>query len=153
MKRVLLVALVLMLALPAFADVDLSGLTFEELVTLRAKVQSEMMTHDEWQEVTVPAGVYKIGVDIPAGHWHITPVPSPRVNYVHITYCDQLDAAGKEAVRKGSKVYFYVSLQAHSESPSDVVETDIDMAEGVYLIIEKGSVVFTPYTGKNLGFK
>ena len=153
MKRVLLVALVLMLALPAFADVDLSGLTFEDLVALRSQVQTEMMTRDEWQEVTVPAGVYKIGVDIPVGHWNIASVRTTRANHVYIHYCDQLDAAGKSANYRTSKIYFTVSLQCRGNDPADVFETDIDMAEGMYLIIDGGSVTFTPYTGKNLGFK
>ena len=43
--------------------------SYTEMAALSAQCQAEMMTRDEWQEVTVPQGNYRVGVDIPAGKW------------------------------------------------------------------------------------
>ena len=72
MKRFISVLLLLcLLNVQAIAEIDLSGLTFDELVELRQKCQLEMMSRSEWKEVQVPQGVWEVGKDIPAGDWII----------------------------------------------------------------------------------
>ena len=71
MKRTLCIilafVLVLTLAPAAFADVDLSGMSFDELVALKDQINLALWNSADWQEVTVPQGVWQVGADIPAG--------------------------------------------------------------------------------------
>ena len=62
MKRFLslLVALLLLFPAAALAQIDLSGLSYDELVALKDQINKAMWESKEWQEVTVaPRGVYE----------------------------------------------------------------------------------------------
>lgn len=67
-----------LIALRSDLSVALSNSKVDVLLTL-AQLQSEylnileaMWKSDEWQKVEVPAGVYQIGVEIPAGEWTLS---------------------------------------------------------------------------------
>ena len=47
--------------------IDLDLKTFTELVALRNKINMAIWNSQEWEEVTVPEGIWEIGADIPAG--------------------------------------------------------------------------------------
>lgn len=47
--------------------VDLSTLSFADLLSLRSALDAEIISRPEWKEVTVPAGTWTVGSDIPAG--------------------------------------------------------------------------------------
>jgi len=150
MKRFILAVLAIMLTLSAAADVDLSGLTFEELAELRDRAQMEMMARGEWQEVTVPAGVWEIGKDIPAGHWVIRPIPD---TYILVTYCDRLDEFGKGVGTGWRGWHDTLTSRTKGMTVNEPREADLEMVEGMYFI-NSGACIFTPYTGKpDLGFK
>ena len=85
MKKLILLLLVLaLLPVGCFADLpDISGLSFDELIQLNRQVRQALWASDEWKEVKVPAGVYKIGEDIPSGQWSIQ---APSGSYVYIAY-------------------------------------------------------------------
>ena len=68
---VILAALILTSA-AALAEVDLSGMSYAELLALRNQVQQELITRPEWKEVTVPPGLWTVGEDIPAGSYTLT---------------------------------------------------------------------------------
>lgn len=131
---------------------DLSSLSLDELAALRDKINIAMMASDEWQEVTVPKGVYIVGVDIPAGHWTI------RTDAIScsIEITDKLDETGKNHDWSGD---IWDSTLIHAKNDrfdpaSDIAEVDYVFQDGWYVIIEYGAAVFTPYTGKpDLGFK
>ena len=150
MKRLLCVLFALtLLPVYALADLpDLSGLSFDELVQLREQINLAIWNSSEWQQVTVPAGVYVIGVDIPAGHWTLKP---PAGDSVVIEYFKTADETGK---RPGDVVngYYYESLADEDSPYASFVymrEVDIDMKEGFYLSIVNGPcVIFEPYTSK-----
>ena len=74
MKRFFCLLFVLvLLPVVSFADLpDLSGLSYDELVQLRDKINLAIWNSEEWQEVTVPIGVWVVGEDIPVGHWSIS---------------------------------------------------------------------------------
>lgn len=74
MKRFisLLFALVLTVSVAA-AEIDLSGMSYAELILLQRNLVAEIMSRPEWKEVTVPAGTWNIGTDIPAGYYSISP--------------------------------------------------------------------------------
>ena len=158
MKLVRILALILVLVLlvvpSAFAAVDLSGMSYDELVALKDQINLAIWNSQEWQEVTVPQGVWKVGEDIPTGHWTI----KTEANSSSITICTKLDETGKDA--DYSKTKFLHFEQIHSpdgmffDEKSDKTEVDLELKEGTYVIIEYGNAIFTPYTGKpTLGFK
>ena len=49
-----------------FADVDLSGMSFDELVALRNQVTTALFYSDSWKEIYVPGGFYQVGNGIPS---------------------------------------------------------------------------------------
>lgn len=71
MKRFFSFVLVLLLLTPASYAVgtgDLSAMSMEELVSLRDAVNAELAARNfKVKEVTVPAGRYTVGCDIPVG--------------------------------------------------------------------------------------
>lgn len=70
-KSFALVLALILIPCAALAEIDLSSLSFADLAALRDQAQLEMMKRDEWQEVTVPQGVYRVGEHIPAGTWTV----------------------------------------------------------------------------------
>ena len=74
-------------------EIDLTGMTYDELVALREKLNLAIWESDEWQEVTVPKGVWEVGVDIPAGHWTISVADN---GFAAIRYGDALEETGTE---------------------------------------------------------
>lgn len=158
MKKILclVIAACMFFSVSMAENIDLSSLSLEELAALRDRCQMEMMKSDQWQEVTVPVGVWEVGKDIPAGHWSITSaLDTAWMGWGGITYCDKLDASGKKVDIWESDIYYSTSVRnPESEASVEATTVDIDVAEGTYIIIEFSPMIFTPYTGKpDLGFK
>lgn len=149
MKRLfILILAALVLAGSAAADgIDLSSMSFNELVALREQLNLAIWNSREWQEVEVPAGIWKIGEDIPAGHWTIR--AKPPKGYYSCAYCDRLNEQGTD-VGMGFKGWNGI-LSARDDD--DMHQFDIEMEEG-YWFKCNGPILFTPYAGKpDLGFK
>lgn len=149
MKKLLCILLACLCITPAFADdIDLSGMSYDELVRLKNKINLAMWMSDEWQEVKVPSGLWEIGVDIPAGHWTLS---APKDgDYIQILYGDMLKSSGKEISIYG-EVYYSEAIWSKGwlgYQEGDLSSIDIDMKEGYYLKIDGGYVIFTPYQGK-----
>jgi len=156
MKRLMavLVALVLLLPALASADVDLTGMSYDELVSLKEKIDLALWAAEEWQEVTVPSGVYTVGVDIPVGKWTIKAVDGI---YAFIKWGDVLDVSGVDIDFSGN-LYESESLYSTSykryEEGKDKTEVTYDLKDGQYIIVSDGTVVFSPFSGgPKLGFK
>lgn len=154
MKKIIcaILSLAIIMALPAaaFADgIDLSALTWEELLELKAAITLEQWSRDEWEEVEVPQGVYKVGEDIPAGKWTIT---CKTGKYCDIEFGDKLAADGHSLSWSG----IYDSALIFKDAGSDGRQTEytFEAKEGYYIVIEDSPATFTPYTGtRDLGFK
>lgn len=149
MKRIFCLLLVLCLfPVLSLADLpDISGLNFDELVLLRSQLNLAIWKCQEWQEVTVPIGVWKIGEDIPAGKWHIRGANG----YTYLKYSDTLDASGMDATYSGDVYYSAIISETDDTEPDSI---DLDCADGMYIVIDSGSAVFSPFTGKpSLGFQ
>lgn len=104
----------------------------------------------ESEEVQVPAGTYKIGEQIPAGHWTITCAPR---NYCYVTVGSELKDNKKE-IAYGSKGYYHIAMAGTESNISDrgyPSFVDLELTEGMYICIERSFVTFTPYDG-NHGF-
>ena len=144
-------AALLLFSVSASADPpDLSGLSFAELISLRDQLNLAIWSSDEWQEVSVPIGIWEVGKDIPAGHWMITP---PDRDFGQVFYCQKYIPSTKKpdhgypahtCVIAGVKTSFANSTDNY---------VDYDMEDGWFFINEV-SVTFTPFIGKpDLNFK
>ena len=155
MKRIAaFIAAIMLLSSYALADIDLSTMTLEELNALKQQINLEIASRPELKSVTVPVGVWQIGKDIPARHWTITAEEGHALDYASICYCSKLNETGQNADIMSS-VYLlkYVKLPG-STAPVELTSIDIDMKDGMYLIVNMCPVVFTPYSGEkpDLGF-
>lgn len=154
MKRIasLLLSLLLLVSVSYAESINLASLSFDELAALRDQIMMEMMSRDEWQEVTVPAGTYQVGVHIPAGHWMIKPTDGA---YCYITIGGTLEENEKN-IKYRSSGYYYASIISENcriYDPGDQSFVDLELKDDMYICIEKSSAIFTPYTGQpDLGF-
>lgn len=155
MKKLLALLLALVcMAAPAMAEVDLSGMSYDELVALKDQINLAIWESDEWQEVEVPQGIWVVGEDIPVGKWTIK--YTDGVSSTRIVWSDALDASGASLTYSG-EVYEYASLYDPNDKyydKGDTTEVTWDLKAGQYLMVEDGIATFTPYAGKqSLGFK
>lgn len=157
MKRVLSLLLVVLLFTgnALAASYDLSGFSYDELVTLKDQINLAIWNSDEWQEVEVPQGVWVVGEDIPAGKWTIK-APDDTDNYTQVVWGELLDESGT-AISSKSDLYVYAFIYNKDSfyyEYGDTLEVTWDLKEGQYVVIEEGIAVFSPYAGKpSLGFK
>lgn len=128
--------------------IDLSGMSYDELVALRDQINLAMWQSDEWQEVEVPQGVWLVGEDIPDGHWSM----KTDASWASISIGTALDETGKAIDYMNSRFISYEQVSSPSSSiydpATDQTEVDFKLTDGTYVVIEYGSVIFTPYTGK-----
>ena len=130
MKKLIALILVALSLIPmvAFADVDFSGMSFDELISLNEKLIQEIISRPEFKEVTVPTGSYKVGEDIPAGNYSLS--------FSSGTF--------------GSMIQINDYQDVYSVSSSDPVVGKVTLKDGDSIKISMGSIVFKPYVG--LGF-
>lgn len=155
MKKVItiLISLALILSLPvcAFAEIDLSGLSYDELVELKDRINKAIWESEEWQEVEVPYGIWIVGEDIPAGKWTVTAGDG----------CSQRFDIGKKLDPTGTELEStdnWWRLRSRNyrlfDAASDIESVTVELAEGMIITIDEGYVTFSPYSGKpSLGFK
>ena len=152
MKRfTALFLLLVLLAFSAAADpVILSGMSFDELVALRDQLNLAIWNSQEWQEVTVPAGVWIVGEDIPAGRWIIKPTDR---NIAYIIYCEALDDTGYSYKSRSKHFSKTIISETHHQHDDSYNFLDLEMVDRWFFITDS-TVIFTPYTGKpDLGFR
>ena len=154
--RLLALLFALILSTVSFAhaeDIDLSGLSYDELVALKNRINLAMWQSEEWQEVTVPQGVWVVGEDIPAGHWT---VKCANGWYTEVSWGEHLSDSGESISWYGR--YSIMNMVYNPDSvlfdEGDLTEYSFEVHVGEYIVINSNPAVFTPYTGKpDLGFK
>ena len=144
MKKIITIYLTLLLVLFTsfvFAEsIDLSSLSFDELAVLETRIIKEMMSKPEYKEVTVPLGVYKVGVDIPAGKWTLSGLGNAGI----VFWGKGLDEYGVEIP---------YNMQIADFTYWDVDDSiDWNLVEGTYIAVTISPVKFSPYIPKSLGF-
>ena len=156
MKRILAVVLVVACLFGSAYAVDLSGMSYSELVELKDQINLAIWNSQEWQEVTVPKGLWKIGEDIPVGYWTMTPVGSQHDIYY---YGDVLDGTKTEVDIWNCSSYWSGIISTRKNSDGSWKYTDeyhefsLDMKKGYYIYLPCDTV-FTPFAGKpSFGFK
>lgn len=136
MKRVaLLVLVILLVGSLAVAEVDLSGMTYDEMVELRDQLDKAIWASDGWQYVQVPGGDYDVGVDIPAGRWTLVGV----------------DSYSSFQVYKSRELKDDYSFDTLYESLDHNQHYNITLEDGQYIEIS-GTIAFQPYLGAGLRF-
>lgn len=148
--------LIVLLLLPTFAtaDVDLSGMSYQELVDLKNQINLAIWESEEWQEVEVPKGIWIVGEDIPAGKWTIK--YTEGVNRTVVKWADALDKTGASLSWDGTffEVEYLYPPNGKYYEKGDPTEVTWDLIEGTYIFVSDGIATFTPYAGKpSLGFK
>lgn len=123
----------------ALADVDLSGMSFDELVALRNQIDQAIWASDGWQEVEVPSGVYIIGEDIPEGRWSIK--CNGKGGGIYTLYPD------KESYLDNGLGYIAMKFF----NGEDIMNVILD--NGQYLELSASTYTFSPMIGADLGFK
>lgn len=147
---ILSLAIVMAVSAAAFADdIDLSALTWEELLELKSAITLEQWSRDEWEEVEVPQGVYKVGEDIPAGKWTVT---CKTGRNCYFEFGEALREDGHSVSWRGTHDLVYIYKDAGSDGKQ--TEYTFEAKDGHYIIINDAPATFTPYTGtQDLGFK
>lgn len=152
-KLVCLILALFMFPMIAFAEVDLSGMSYDELVALKDKINLAIWNSKEWQEVTVPQGTWEVGKDIPAGSWTVR---CAIAYFGMISIGEKLDESGTGIdyhSRIGSEVITSPDYKLYQKG-KDVPEYSFTVKDGDYIVIMECDMTFTPYTGKpDLGFK
>lgn len=161
MKKVIsfILCCVLVVSVCSAMAVDLSGMSLDELVALKDQINLAIWNSNEWQEVTVPQGVWVVGEDIPAGKWT---VKCAHGNGIMMKECDiewgeYLNDNGKHIKWKGR----WDTVDIFDPENKDykegyLTEYTLDVQDGDYIIIDDAynKAIFTPYAGKpSLGFK
>ena len=121
-------------------SVDLSTLSYEELITLNTQIQTEIMSRPEFKTVLVPPGAYKVGDEIPAGKWKITATEGMCEVYW-----------GKTLDQYGVKIPYSSRIDDLDDWRSKSSVT-WNLVEGTYIVVNRNAVTFTPATTVNLGF-
>lgn len=155
MKRLFSAALAVVLAgclaLPALSEgIDLSGLGWDELIALKAQINQELTTRDQWQEVEVPQGLWVVGEDIPEGMWTI--VCGSGAAVVKWGYSLREGEQRVDVLKSPSDTASVFS--AADAQPGARTQYTLEAKKGMYIEVGFTSVIFQPYTGKpDLGFK
>ena len=150
-KIVTMMVLVIMLVFDTtIAEIDLSGMTFNELVDLKERINLAMWECEEWQEITLPQGIYEIGVDIPEGHWTILPEDGSIAYIIIGSFRTGATVDGnKSSVMVASKKYEY-----YNEDYMEQADVILEKGRFVEVSADAGKAVFVPYSGKpDMGFK
>lgn len=163
MKKVIafiLVSFLLISSIPAMADVfsvgslNLKNMTIEQLADLKDQIDFYIWNSSDWQEVTVPQGVYLVGRDIPEGHWTVR--CANEKSYASISWGEYLSDNGESIAWRG-KYSTMNEVEGKKYSlyrEGDLTEYSFEAKRGLYVVIKYCSVIFTPYAGKpSLGFK
>ncbi|MBO7251285.1 MAG: hypothetical protein J6V25_01535 [Oscillospiraceae bacterium] len=150
-----LVALKDQINLAIWNTIDLSDMTYNELVALKDQINLAIWNSQEWQEVTVPQGVWKVGEDIPAGHW--TVICAPEWRCTCLFWGQVLADSGQSIVYEGR---YSISPKIYNPNHKQykigdgVTEYSFEARNGEYIDVQYGSCIFMPYAGKpSLGFK
>ena len=140
---VFIVCLMLLIPAFAFAEVDLTGMSYDDLVSLSKQVGMAIMQSDEFDSVTVPMGIWEVGVDIPEGTWIITPEKSMCT----VVYGSALDESGND-------MNFFDRGNAYADLYNSSESWRVKATKGNYFMVKYNNAVFTSDTGlTGLGFK
>lgn len=148
MKKLMVCIISLSLMVGAFvpliarAENKYDGYTFDQLQVEYLAILEAMWKTQEWQEVEVPAGVYQVGVEIPAGEWTLR-----NNKWFSVKVGTKLDATKTE-------------IESRSRTASEVVEMKdykngwtVSLTNGDFIEISHVVYFTVPVKGQGLTFK
>lgn len=96
MRKIFALVLTLtLLAVPLYAaiatGVDLSGMSIEELATLKQQLDAEMLDRGMVKSAVLPMGTYTIGVDIPKGSYELSSGDGDQGISHYVQYTNESD--------------------------------------------------------------
>lgn len=71
-KLVAIIAVLVLLCGVAYAAVELSSMSTDELIKLKTSIEKELIDRGAVKSANIPAGEYVVGTDIPAGSYSIS---------------------------------------------------------------------------------
>ena len=125
----LLAVLMLCTASASAKTIDLSSMSYDELVALKDQINLALWESEKWEEVTVPQGVYQVGADIPAGHWTIKASETDSYASAYVK-CGKTLSANKKDLEWDD---YYASASLVSDKSkgynpiTDITETDFEL--------------------------
>jgi len=117
---------------PVSAGIDLSGMSYDELVALHSGVISAMAESDGAISFRAEAGEYVVGQDIPAGAYSVKQAPDAGFAVLIVQGAD-----GRK------RVHEYFDPKEHAGK----VIGRISLEDGEYLVLENYAFVFAPPAG------
>ncbi len=153
MKRITaLIAALLLLASTAVAEIDLSGMTLEEMIELHEQIQLALF--EQAKSVVVPQGIWLVGKDIPAGTYLIRCADLSR-SESSMRFCTFKWGTTKPddlGFFEGKTQIGLVSLYNPNNShyiEGQTSELVVELEDGMYVYIGKinNRVEFFQYTG------
>ncbi len=134
MKKLITIILILAMLLraAALADLpDISGLSNDELLELREKIQLQLFSSKLVDGITVPPGEYIIGEDIPEGSYRVCAISLER-NSMVIIY-----SAGKNVLTSYAIGDLYGAYEVGK----------LPLENGMIIEVDFAPVIFYPYAG------
>ena len=149
MKKLLAIVLIIAMLIPAAcAEIDLTGMSFNELRILYEQVQQALIDTKQGGTVKVGSGLFIVGKDIPSGKWSIT---AEEGGHVFLTVYKSFDETRNEG--KGIFTYDWIYSPSHrSYDEGDTTEMTVYLQDGYCVEITSGSVLFTPANSLSAGF-
>lgn len=127
---------------PSFSAFGIQANSANDLQQQYDALCEELRRCPEWEEVTVPAGLYQVGTQIPAGRWTIWPEPGMLGA---VQYGQYLTSDGDLA---WADSYGMISATRRTYDIAQYIErVSIDCEDGWYIKVPDKPVVFTPYAG------
>lgn len=146
MKRILVLVLVLVLGLSlisvSLAESKYEGYTLEQLQIEYLAILEAMWETDEWQRVEVPAGVYEVGVEIPAGEWTLS-----NSKWFSVRVGSKLDETKTEVDRQSVKASELVEIKEYKNGWTVVLKN------GDFIELNKPVYFTVPVKGQGFTFK
>ena len=144
MKKVLSIVLLFVFlsayAFPCNAEIGFSGMTDDELLEAQEELKTELLTRGLIKTITLPAGLYEVGTDIPHGKYIIT-AATPNIGIMPIVRV----FADKETAN--SQGYQLVAHDAIiDEILPDLGSCMVDLQDGYVLCLRSVSFSIQKYS-------
>ena len=148
-KRILPIMIICMLIIHCAVaeDIDLTGLSFDDLRILQTRVSKELITRPEWKSVPVPPGMYMVGVDIPEGEWTIT-CGEAKYDYIRIV-CGAKTNESRTSIYNPKE---FERLVYRNSDGKELEKLTVTLSNGLYIFIQHGQAIFSTPEHIDLGF-
>ena len=139
---VLVLFLTLSLTIVSRSESKYEGYTFEQLQTEYLAILQAMWKTDAWQQVEVPAGVYEVGVELPAGEWTLS-----NDRWFLVVVGTKLDATKTEVDRNNVKAHELVKIEDYKNGWT------VELMPGDFVELSKAVFFSVPAKGQGFTFK